>query len=822
MHLAMEGWTDVLLLEQGSLGCGTSWHSAGMVGQLKQNAATTALTAYSTKLYLQLEKEGYNTGWKPCGSFNIARTKDRMLSYKRSMSMARNYGVETEIVSPEEIKKRIPLLRTDDLMGGVWVHNDGVVNPTDLTMAMANKARDLGVKIVQRCRVKEVLTSKQRVTGVQTNHGPIECKYFVNCAGMWAHRLGQHTSVQPVRVPLHPCEHYYLVTKAITGIDSMMPVVRDYDGYVYLREWSGGVLAGGFEPKGLAIEHDIPDDFEFQLLPENWDQYQVLLENLLLRFPALEAAQVNQLINGPESFTPDGMCVMGEAPEVDNYYVAAGMNSAGVAMAGGVGKYMAEWMIQGEPSMYLWSVDARRFVDMHNNKLFLKDRVTETLGAFAKIHLWDTVMAGLNTGRNLRTSPLYTRMEGDAVFGQSMGYERPLYFHSSVSEQDEYRDIEETQTSVFGKPVWYDRVKVEYWTCREGVCLIDMSTYTKFELRSAGNEVVKFLQYVCSNDVDRPVGTVIHTGMQNESGGYENDCSVVRLADNHYFMIGPTAQQTRSYVWLRDHLPQDGSVQLTDVTSMYTSVNVIGPRAQELLSELTDISLAKQDFYSMTYKSINIGQASGVKAMRLTHSGEDGWMLYIPSEYALHVYDSLMAAGKNYGIRNAGYYALRALRTEKFYAYWGTDLTPYTTPLECGREFRVKFEVGGFIGHEALVKQKNEGIKQRLVQFLIEDHDVDEDPWPWGGEAIFRNGRFAGNITSTAYGFTLDSHICLGYVQDIDAKTGERHIINNDFILKNANFEIDIAGKRYTAKPGIYAPKLASAEIVIDPRKHKR
>ncbi|ELU09314.1 hypothetical protein CAPTEDRAFT_226885 [Capitella teleta] len=802
-HLAKQGWTDVVLLEQGKLTCGTTWHAAGLVGRLRGSSGEISIVNYSSQLYKQLDDEGYSTGWKQCGSLNLCRTSDRVVASKRAMLNAKRFGVDAEMLTPEEVQEMVPMLRTDDLKAGVFVPGDGVVNPTDVTRWLRKQRKWRGVKFIEGCKINQVLLEGSKVAGVETDLGHIKCDYFVNCAGQWARDLGQLSSI-PVRVPLHSCEHYYLVTKAMDAVSASMPVIRDYDGYVYLREWSGGLLAGGFEPEAKPVFHEgIPEKFEFQLLPEDWDHFQILLDQMLHRVPCLSDAQVRNLTNGPESFTPDGKYILGRAPEVKNYFIAAGMNSSGIAAAGGVGKHMAEWIIRSEPSIDLWMLDVRRFVDLHNNKKFLRDRVRETLGNCLK----GGASSQLRSSRRVGASPLHLRMhQRSAVFDQSArGVERAIYFDYLHPHHDDFQDTSIPQKNgSYGKPLWFDKVKAEYWACRAGVGLIDMSTFTKFDLRSAGTEVVDFLQYVCSNDVDKAVGTIIHTGMQNHHGGYENDCSVVRLADNRYFMIGPTAQQTRSYAWLKDHLPQDGSVVLSDVTSMYTAINVIGPKAQELLAELTDAPLGKQDFTHMTCKEINVGQASGIKAMRLTHSGEDGWILYIPSEYALHVYDSLMAYGENYGIRNTGYYALRALRTEKFFAYWGTDLTPQVTPLECGREYRVKLDKGGFIGYAALVAQRQQGIKKKLVQFLIEDHDLDEDVWPWGGEPIFRNGQYCGMTTSTAYGFTLDRHVCLGYVEDIDPVSGKRNILTSDFILKNAKYEVDIAGKRFPCKAGTF------------------
>lgn len=844
-HLAKAGFKNVLLLEQGRLACGSTWTGSAVVGSLKSSMAEVDLISHSLKLYKELHEEGIDIGFKQIGSINLCRTDDRVLLYKRNQLVTERFGLRGEFLSPNEIKNRVPILNTADILGGMWMADDCVVNPTKLTIALAKKAKELGVEIIEKCQISRILTSGDSVTSVQTDNGYIQCGIFVNCAGMWARKLGQHSEPR-VRVPLHACEMTELITKPLTGVDlSRMPAIRDYDGRIYLREWNGGILSGGYQSIAKPVFHDgIPADFEFQLLPEDWDNYHGLMEQVLHRVPSLVDVEVQQLKCGAESFTPDGKYVMGRVPEVFNYFVAAGMNSTGVAAAGGIGKYLTEWIYDGTPSINTWSFDVidtwafdvQRFADLHNNKKFLRDRVTESLGAVAQIPYWEADMIGWDTGRRLRTSAIFTRNEPYAVFGQNMGYERPLYFHSSSQVDEDSENVwtmpkpvasvhgikayalHETglpQKGTFGKPAWFDNVKAEYWACREGVCLIDMSTFAKFELRSAGHEVVQFLQHVCSNDVDKAVGSIVHTGIQNHEGGYENDCSVIRLEHNRYFMIGPTAQTTRSLAWLRDHLPKDGTVQLNDVTSMYTAINVIGPKAEELLAQLTDTPLGKREFMHMTYKEMHVGMASNIKAVRLTHTGEDGFTLYIPTEFALHVHDCLVTAGKNYGLHNAGYYALRALRTEKFFAYWGADLLPNSTPLECGREYRVKFDIGGFIGYPALMKQKNEGIRKKLVLFLMDDHNVDEDPWPWSGEPIYRNGVYCGMTTSTAYGFGLDRHICLGYVQDFDKTTREANIIGNDFVLKNAKFQINVGGRMYPAKANIYPPLLPSPSAPI-------
>ncbi|KAK7505724.1 hypothetical protein BaRGS_00002995 [Batillaria attramentaria] len=802
-HLAEKGWTDVVLLEQGNLTCGTTWHSAGLIGRVRAMRTEIQLLDYSASLYKQWEAEGDGVGWKECGSLNVARTLDRMIAYKRQHAVAKTLGVESHIITPSEVSKICPNLRVDDLQGALWVPNDGEVTAPDVAMVFSRRAKAKGVQIFEGVGVQQVRTANSQVSEVVTSAGDIKCEFFVNASGLWSRKVGKMTVPNRVNVPVHACEHYYLVTKPMQGIDPLMPVIRDYDGYTYFREWNGGILAGGFEPNPKPCFHrGPPEKFEFQLLQEDWDHFQILLTHILHRLPLMENAEVRQLLNGPESFTPDSQWLLGESPEIGRYFVAAGMNSKGIAGAGGIGKYLAEWIIDGRPSANMWAYDIRRFIGHHNNKRFLRDRMQE---AFSNHYVLKYPREEYQTGRKLRCSPLHTRQEvAGAVFGETMAYERAMYF----KVEDDHNIDDKRRMWTYTQPLWFEAAQEEYWACKERVCLMDMSSFAKFELQSAGDEVVSFLQYLCSNDVDVDVGTIVHTGMQNEYGGYENDCTIARLDHNKYYMICPATQQSRAWAWLTRHMPSDGSVHLRDATSMFSGINIIGPHAQQLLADVTDISTTRTDFRPMTVKKMDVGNASGIWAMRLTHTGEDGFILYIPSEYALHVYDVLMNAGKDYGVRNAGYYALRHLRIENFFAFWGLDLNDRTTPLECGRGYRVKYDKGDFIGKQALERQKAEGITQRFVHFQLEDYDVSLDLWPWGGEPIYRNGRYAGSTTTCGFGFALDRMVCLGFISDFDDK-GQPILLKNpsDFVMKNAKYEIDIAGTRFPAKPSIYTPK---------------
>ncbi|XP_052233502.1 pyruvate dehydrogenase phosphatase regulatory subunit, mitochondrial-like isoform X2 [Dreissena polymorpha] len=692
--------------------------------------------------------------------------------------------------------------------------NDGVVTAPDVVSTFAKKIKQMGGKIFEGVQVNSVLTKDDTVSGVETNLGTINCEYFVNCAGQWSRELGLKSSPK-VRVPVHSCEHFYIVTKPIPDMDRNMPVIRDPDGNVYFREWNGGIMAGGFEPPhhgGKPVFHSgIPPKFEFQLLPEDWDQFQILLDGILNRMPLINDAQVRQLVNGPESFTPDQNWILGQSAEVYNYYVAAGMHSRGIQAAGGVGRLISEMIVDGLPQFTnLWQCDIQRFVPHHSNRKFLRDRVKETIA------LYDLKYANsqFSSGRNLRTSPIHTQLKVyGANFGETNAYERAMWFTPKHEEDvDEYLDESAMLKGTFGKPGWFNAVKLEYQACKERVCIVDMSSFTKIEIKSKGSEALDFLQYMCSNDINHGIGTVIHTGMLNSHGGYENDCSIVPLRDNTFFLIAPTQQQTRCMFWLQKHLPKDGSVQVRDVTSMYSGINLIGPHAQQLLSDVTETSTLTHKFKPMTCQVIDVGYASNIITMRLTHCGEDGFVMYIPSEYALHVYEMLMNAGKDYGIRNAGYLVIRHLRIEKMFAYWGIDMDPYTTPVETGREFRVVLEKD-FIGKEALLRQKKDGISKKFVQFQLESFNLDAPVWPSGKEPIYRNGKLCGMTTSAAYGFTLGQFVCLGYLHHLNEQGTPEIVVTkkiHDYIKDpKAKYEIDVAGTLYPVSVGLYTPRMA-------------
>lgn len=588
-------------------------------------------------------------------------------------------------------------------------------------------------------------------------------------------------------------------------------VLYDLDGRIYLREFNGKVLAGGFEERAKPAFEDgkLPDSPKkrFTVIKPDYGQFAELLEEILHRVPSLKESKFIRLSNIPEIFSPDCRWILGESPEIQNYYVAAGMMLDDVG--GGIGKALADILIQGYAKIDP-EVEVSRFLGLHNNRKYLKDRVKEIHSIPYSVQY---PFPEYVTGRKLRMSPIFPVLqEAGAVFGQLMGYERPNYFDKSSEFVDEHGNptFRVAYTKTFGKPHWFDNVEKEYRACREAIGLCDYSSFTKIDLWSKGSsEIVDFLQHLCSNDVDIKIGDICHTGMQNEhSGGYENDCSLARLSENHYMMIAPTTQQTRCKAWIRRHLPKGKhSIHLNDVTSAYTAVCIMGPFSRKLLSELTDTDLSAKNFPFFTYKELDVGLANGVRTFNLTHTGELGYVLYIPNEFALHVYTQLWEKGQQYGIKHCGYYAMRALRVEKFFAFWGQDLDTFTTPLECGRTWRVKFDKK-FIGRDALVKQRDEGVRRIYIQCLLDDHDVDIDIWPSGNEPIYRDGKLCGQTTTTSYGFTFKKQVCLGFVQDIE-EDGSLLPITNDYVL-NGEYEVEVCGIRFPCKINLHSPNLPS------------
>jgi 4-methylaminobutanoate oxidase (formaldehyde-forming) len=780
-HLAGLGWSEVVLLEQGRLSGGTTWHAAGLVGQLRSSSNLTQLIRYSADLYSRLETEtGQATGWKRCGSVSVARTRERMVQLERNAALARSFGIEAEVITAKQAGERYPLMRTDDLVGAVWIASDGKANPTDITQALARGARARGAQIHEGVTVTGVRIESGRVSAVESTEGTIATEILVNCAGMWARELGR---LSGVTVPLHACEHMYIVTKPIDGVTPDLPVLRDTDGHIYFKEEVAGLLMGGFDPWakpwGMA---GIPKGFSFGTLPEDWEKFEPLMRHAIQRVPALETAEVRLLMNGPESFTPDNYFILGEAPEVRRYYVGAGFCSGGIAAAGGAGQALAQWIADDRAPMDLWPADIRRFAPFHANPEFLRERVSEIVGVHYFVAFPNRE---LQSGRGLRRSALHERLHvRRACFGSKMGWERANWFApEGIAPETEYS---------FGRQNWFPHAAAEHRACREAVALFDQSSFAKFRLE--GPDAERVLQRVCANDVAIEPGRLVYTGMLNDRGGFESDLTVTRLAADAYFIVTGSSQSTRDFHWIRRHLPEGARAVLTDVTGASAVLGVMGPRSRDLLARLTPIDLSNAAFPFATSREIWLGRTR-VRASRITYVGELGWELYVPVECAADVYDALQEAGRELGLRDAGYYAIESLRMEKAYRAWGRELTTEDTPLEAGLGFAVRFDKpGGFIGRDALIARRGKPMTRRLVNFVLDDPGA----YPLGDEPIWSGGRIVGSTTSAAYGHSLGRAVAMGYVQEaegVDERT-----------LRDTAFEIEIGGTRATARASLRPP----------------
>ena len=782
-HLAKLGWKDVVLLEQGRLSGGTTWHAAGLVGQLRSYQNLTRLIRYSTDLYARLEAEtGLATGWKQCGSLSVARTEERMVLLRRSAAMANAQGVDCEPLSAKQAGDKYPIMRTDDLVGAVWLPGDGKANPADITQALARGARNGGVRIFEKTRVTAVDTKDGRVTGVQTTEGPITAEIVVNCGGQWARQVGRMVGVT---VPLYSCEHMYIVTEKMEGVPRDLPVMRDPDGYIYFKEEVGGLLMGGFEPDAKPWNKDvIPDDFEFGMLPDDWDQFQILMDNALIRVPALEKTGIKTFMNGPESFTPDLNYILGEAPNLRGFFVGAGFNSMGITSSGGAGMALAEWIAAGEPTMDLWPVDIRRFAGFHGNDSWLRARVAETLGLHYKMP-WP--QREHESGRPFRRSPLYDRLKArGAWFGNKMGWERPNWFAGAGKTPD--------MQYGWGRGAWFDAVAAEHRATREAVSVVDETSFGKFMMQ--GPDAEKVLQQLCANDVAVPVGRTVYTALLNDRGTFESDVTIARLARDKFMIVTGSAQVTRDADWIGRHTSEDAHVTLTDVTAAWTVLSVMGPRSRALLQTVSRADFSNEAFPFASIREIGIGHAT-VLASRRTYMGELGWELYVPVEFAVTVFETLHRAGVEFGLRDAGYFAIDTLRLEKGYRAWGRELTPDDNPFQAGLGWAVKLDKpGGFIGHKALIEAKAKPQSRRLVSVVL----ADAEPLLWGGEALLRDGKPVGDLTSAGYGHTIGASVGMGYVKRDDGGTVD------GAWLDAGHFEVDLAGTRLAAKVSLRVP----------------
>ena len=784
-HLAKIGWSDVVLLERKKLTSGTTWHAAGLIGQLRDNQDMTKLAKYTAELYLGLEDEtGQATGYKQNGSLTIATTEGRLEDLKRRADMAKVFGLRVDVIGPKECKELYPLITVDDVLGGIFVPTDGQANPTDVTMALAKGARNGGVGIFEDTKVLSITQTGGRVTGVETEAGTIAAPYVVAAAGMWTRELA---AAAGVNVPLHACEHFYILTEPFDGVTPDLPVCRDYDACAYYKEDAGKILLGAFEPEAKPWGMDgIPEDFCFDQLPDDFDHFEPILEKALHRIPALESAGIQTFFCGPESFTPDNRYYLGEAPGLEGLFVAAGLNSIGIQSAGGIGLALAEWMRDGHPTMDLGSVDIRRALPFQADPEYLRERVTETLGRLYAVH-WP--FHQYRTARGIRKSPFYDRLAGrGACFGEAQGWERPNWY-APEGVKPEY-------VYSFSRQNWFDHSAAEHRAVRENVGLFDQTSFAKFRLQGPGAEEV--LNQVSANDVAVEPGRIVYTQWLNERGGIEADLTVTREAEDRYLIVTGAASQVRDFHWLARHIPEGLDAQLTDVTETLAVLGVMGPKARDLLQGLTNEDLSNGAFPFGASREIETGGGK-IRASRISYVGELGWELYIPTKAATGVFDAVAQAGEAHGLVPAGMHAMQSLRIEKAYRAWGHDIGDQDTALEAGLGFAVAWDkAGGFIGRDALSRQRQKGLSRRLVQFILDD----PEPLLYGREPILRDGKITGYVTSAMYGHTLGGAVGLGYVK-------HEGVLDANFIAAGS-FEIEVAGLRCPARASLspfYDPK---------------
>ena len=787
-HLAKLGWRDVVLLERSQLTAGTTWHAAGLVEAGGFYSATPIeMAKYTLELYGSLEEEtGLSTGYKAVGMLEYATSPSRLEERRRIAAFDRFFGVPMEEISSEKIKELWPLANTDDILAGFFTHTDGRVNPVDVTMALAKGARMGGVQIFEETTVTGITKEGGRVTGVITEKGEIHAEYVVNCGGMWAREIGK---LAGVNVPLQPTEHYYLITEPIEGIDAELPVLVDLDKYAYYREETGGVLLGLFEPASAPWGLEgIPENFSFGEITPNWDRMMPYIEEAMKRIPALESAGIHKFFCGPESFTPDLDPMMGQAPELDNFYVAAGFNSLGILLGGGAGKVLAQWIVDGVPDVDVTEIDIARMLPFQNSPKYLKDRAIEVLGfmfeeGYPNKHF--------KTARNVRKSAFHDRLAAaGAYFGTYAGWEYPEWFApEGVEPKVEYS---------WGRQNWFEYSAAEHRTVREGVGMLDYSVMGKLLVQ--GRDAEKYLNRICANNVAVPVGRCVYTQWLNARGTIEADLTVTRLAEDQFLILTGDGTVTAVHAWLKRNIPSDAHVFVTNITSAYSVLNIQGPKSRELLSRVTHADMSNEAFPFLTMQEIDIGYAL-VKTIRITYVGELGWELYIPTEFSMHVFEALLEAGKAVGLKHFGLQALDTLRLEKAYRDYGNDIDNTDSPLEVGLSFFVDFDKpGGFIGRDALLRRKEAGLNYRMVQFLLED----PEPLLYYGEIIYRDSKPVGYIMSGGYGHTLGGAVGVGPVERRGGTVTVDHI-------NSGSYEIDVAGVRYPAKASLrpmYDPQL--------------
>ncbi len=791
-HLTKLGWKDVVLLERKQLSCGTTWHAAGLLTTLRDTEAQTRLAKYTQDLYRRLEAEtGQATGIINCGSIQLAMTDDKAHEMRRGCAMARCFGVENREISAADVQAMWPLAEVSNVKAAFHFPHDGRVNPTDVAQALVKGARMGGVRIFEQTKVIGIERRQGRVTGVRTDRGDIQTEYVVNCAGMWAREVGRMAGVN---VPLQACEHYYLISEPIEGVHNMLPILRDPGNAAYIREEAGKIMLGFFEPiaKPWGID-GIPEEFCFNDIPADWDRMMPYVERAMRRVPCLMDHGIKLLFCGPESFTPDHNYLMGPAPNLQNFFVAAGMNSLGILSGGGVGMVMAHWITEGLPPMDMWSVDLRRAHAWQDNDRYLRDRMVESLGIGYQDH-WPNRQ--WTTARGVKKSILHDRLAAaGACFGESAGWERPNWY-ARPGQKAEYE-------YAWGRQNWFENNAEEHRAVREQVGVFEQTSFSKFLVQ--GRDAERVLNRVATANLSVPAGKIVYTQFLNERGGIEADLTVTRLVEDSYLVVTAAFTHTHVEALIRARIPNDAHCVVTDVSGAYSMLNLQGPNSRALLGRLTGRTLSNEEFPFGTSQQLQVGYQT-LLALRITYAGELGWELYIPTAFTLPVYDALVEAGRDFGLRHCGYHTLNSLRIEKAYREWGHDIGPHDTPLEAGLAFTCAWQKPeGFIGREALLRQREVGpLKRRLVQFVLED----PEPLLYHNEPIYRHGVLNSYTTSAMYGHTLGASVAMGYVVD------ERGV-SDDFIL-GGRYEIEIGNTRHPARASLaplYDPKSTRVRV---------
>ncbi|SEK32607.1 4-methylaminobutanoate oxidase (formaldehyde-forming) [Roseovarius nanhaiticus] len=788
-HLADLGW-DVVLLERKKLTSGTTFHAAGLVGQLRSNANITQLLGYSVDLYKRLEAEtGQATGWKMNGGLRLACNEERWTEVKRQATTAHSFGLEMELLTPSEAQKLWPLMQVDDVIGAAYLPTDGQANPSDITLSLAKGARQKGARIFEDTKVTEVIVEDGVIKGVETEKGRIDTPIIIACCGQWTRAFAKTVGVN---VPLVPVEHQYMVTEPIDGVTADMPTLRDPDRLTYYKEEVGGLVMGGYEANPILwARNGIPKDFHYTLLDSNFDHFEQLMELSLGRVPALETAGIKTLTNGPESFTPDGNFILGEAPELRNFFVGAGFNAYGIAAGGGAGMALAEWVAKGQPPYDLWAVDIRRFGRPHFDDDWIRARTYE---AYGKHYTMAWPSEEQTSARPCRKSPLYDVLKSQgAVFGEKLGWERPNWF---AEPGEEARDI-----YTFGVPNWHDAVAREHRAAREAAVLIDQTSFAKFVLKGPDAEAA--LGWIAANDVRGPVGKLTYTQMLNDHGGIECDLTCLRAAQDEFYIVTGTGYATHDFDHIARTIPEGMNAQLVDVTSSYAVLSLMGPKARDILQAVTHADVSNAAFPFGTGQTIGIAGAP-VRALRVTYVGELGWELHIPTEYATAVHAKLVEAGAPHGLRNAGYRAIETLRLEKGYRAWASDIGPDHTPFEAGLGWAVKLKTNvDFRGREACAAQKENGVRKIMATFTAAPDVILS-----GRETILNDGKRCGWLSSAGYGHTIGAPIGMGYVRS------DSVITHKDVLA--GSYELEVAGVRVPAKvhlTPLVDPKMENVKV---------